>query len=648
MDNWIESIEAVSSGVGAVNAAVGGVVNQFLAFAEQYNVAASQTEVAVGTLTQRISGSSTGLVGCLTDLATMSRAMKDAMDANPEEAGTLVFSLFNIFLKQLTVYYKDACESLEQAELAFRKSKPSVGCRSGSVPVTDAMPLVTRSPTVSTSPSEAGIAAKKQPTEKKKKKAQEASRENALIPREQQLEGKAENVTPTVGHSPALGDGSLKEKPTARRGTASAAAKVVMEPAYLHVGSTVEEALGRLVLSSRPNVFTAPEVIERRSPITTYYIALPTPGCLGSLLLKNYISLGEDIQADLMCDILRTDCVEVEPFDSPDGEIVVEDPSDLRGIPACGWRLGTTEDRQQMLYTLYVLVDRGGTSSRSLLIQESLLVGGEREEVLHIITALSEAPQFAKVTVRGFSQAGRRSSSPTKKYTSERLSAIVNITKDTYERNGFFEVKEDEVRAEVQRRHHELQVLREEELLTKSGATETAFQGTVELASLDQPSEHQGWGLSDVAKGAVRGAAAVVLAPVSVGKAVGTAVLGVSGVTGAIKQQTESLFRKSFPQLASEDIIETFSCALVDDGNPIPKQGFIFITPRWLCFQAALAHANFSLEWDEIRDVQKQRTVKLLENAIIVSTHLGGSYFLTSFVQRDQAYNVIMKQWLRK
>ncbi|ESL07083.1 hypothetical protein TRSC58_05234 [Trypanosoma rangeli SC58] len=684
MDHWVGQIETVSHSVSAVDAAVGGVIQELLVVAEQYVGEVSQVEAVGRTIRQGIANSSAAVVSCLTDLATMSTAMKNTMDANPREAHSLMMNLFGVFVKQLTIYYKETYETLRRAGVTLHQQQILRWSKQGEMDnSTSTNSNFTLVP--DTQPSLAGAAlvasnvfneTKKKHADAMEKKARDSSNDNpVLIPiepklrqqqqQQQQQEEKLGNkecdrsAASECVFSPKFateneeklndnqGDGH-KERPSLTREVVLA----VREPTYLHVVSTVEDALGRLVLSSRPSVFTAPELIERRSPIATYYIKLPVPGSLGSLLLSNYIALGDDMQAELMCDILQTDCVEVEPFESPAGEIVVEDPLDLHELSACGWRIGSSEDHQQVLYTLYVLISRGEKMSRSLLIQESLVINAEREEVMHEITPLPDAPHIAKVTVHGFDPSAW-SASPSKRYTSERILAIVNITKSTYERNGFVEIKKEEVNAAVQQLHtHERQLPREDELLTKPNTavatTAAAFKGTVELASLEQPGEGEGWGLSDVAKGAVRGAAAVMLAPVSVGKVVGNVVLDVSGVTGAIKQQVEGLFRKSFPNLASEEIIETFNCALVGEGNPLPKQGFVFITPRWLCFQAGLLSANFSLEWDEIRDIKKQRTAKLLENAIAIHTHLGGTYFLTAFVQRDQAYSVMMKQWLRK
>ncbi|ORC90799.1 GRAM domain containing protein [Trypanosoma theileri] len=699
MEEWIASVEAVSSSVSAVPDAVSGMANQLAHIVERQKVNDPHVLEVAHTLSRRINDSSVSLVGCLNDLATMSTAMKDAMDANPEEAHSLILTLFKVLLKQLSVHYKEMYDSFEEAELAFRKNtnfdssgtdkssstgadggggggkKGGIASHVGTMGVktkttTAAAAAVAADgrreyvdPTQMTDSESPGmtVAKKKKSTGDKKKKVRVLdANTHPDTPDFGLMLDTRDDMSISDSHPPSASNSGMNDKVENKMHVDECSSSIMSsvmelkEPEYLHVASTVDEALGRLVLSSRPIPFTPPEVFEQLPPILTYYIELPTPGCLGPLLVKNYINLEEDMQADLMCDILRTDCVEVQPFESVSGEVVVENPLDLSGVPPCAWRLGASEDQQRTLYTMYILVNYDAKNSRALLIQDVIFEEKtEREELLHVITLLSDTPQFAKVSVYGYNPLLRRGSAQSKrKYTSERLSAILNITKGTYERNGFMEVKEEEVRAAVAAIEHRYQVdsqiSREEELLAKSRVGETTFHSTAELASLSQPAEQQGWGFSDVAKGAVRGAAAVVCAPVSVGKVVGSAVLDVAGVTNAIKNQTEGLFRKSFPQLASEEIIDTFNCAFVEEGNTMPKQGFVFITPHWLCFQASLAGAQFSLEWDEIRDIQKQRSVKVLDNAISIQTHLGDSYFLTSFVQRDQAYGVMMGQWLRK
>ncbi|KAH9579881.1 GRAM domain [Trypanosoma melophagium] len=693
MEAWVASVEAVSTSVSAVPDAISGVAMQFAEMMKTQTVQDPHSVTVANTLSRSIHDSSISLVGCLTDLATMSKAMKEAMDANPEEAQSLILTLFKIFLKQLTVHYKEMYDSFEEAEFEFRKNtvpdssgtgksdssrKGSNGSNTGylaggggggkSAVTVAATAAEGRKQHVDPSQIKDAESAVK-PIAKKKKSTGEKKKNVRVLDGDfpsdtaeiDMMFETREDMSADGSHPSALSvsNTTITEKMGNKMhvdeydSSVMSSVMDLKEPEYLHVASTVEEALGRLVLSSRPIPFTPPEVIERRSPILTYYIELPTPGCLGPLLVKNYINLEEDMQADLMCDILRTDCVEVQPFESVSGEIVVGNPSDLSGVPPCGWRLGASEDQEQTLYTMYILLHYDVKMSKSLLIHDLIITDKtEKEELLHVITPLSDTPQYAKVTVYGFNPSSPIGSAQTKKHTSDRLSAILNITKGTYERNGFLEVKEEEVRATVaaiaQRHKANTENSKEEELLAKSRLNETTFYSTAELASLTEPAEQQGWGFSDVAKGAVRGAAAVVRAPVSVGKVVGSAVLDVSGVTSVIKNQTEGLFRKSFPQLSSEEIIDTFNCAFVEGGNTMPKQGIVFITSHWLCFQATLSGAQFSLEWDEIREIQKQRSVKVLDNAISIESHLGDSYFLTSFVKRDQAYNVMMGQWLRK
>lgn len=73
---------------------------------------------------------------------------------------------------------------------------------------------------------------------------------------------------------------------------------------------------------------------------------------------------------------------------------------------------------------------------------------------------------------------------------------------------------------------------------TEIDATE-AFQPNVQLASLDEPAGGgagmNSFNFGNVAKGAVKGGLDLLMAPLNISKAVGGAVLDVTGVTDAMK-----------------------------------------------------------------------------------------------------------------
>ncbi|AYU81072.1 hypothetical protein, conserved [Leishmania donovani] len=415
------------------------------------------------------------------------------------------------------------------------------------------------------------------------------------------------------------------------------------EPSYLFLTSTLEDALGAVVMASRPNVFSNLASFTYNEPVSTYYIRLIRPGSLAYFVYCNYILGSADTQADFLCDVLETDCAEVDPFTSPAGEVIVEDAADLSSLPACAWAIGSSEDNERRLYTMYALIEQPPRVGPTAIIQDSLNMGAARDEVLHMVTLVDGAPEFARVTCMVYSEM-RTAEIPTQKQA-----AILSFSRSGFAHTGFVEVPDSEVEAAVSRMRRKKQnaagyktVLFSKQELDAT----TTFQPPVQLASLNQPAGDAGISLGGVARGAVQGGFEVLKAPFTVGRAVGGALLDATGVTGAVRNNIEGVFRKSFPDLAGETLLDSFNCAWVE-GSAL-KQGYLFITPHWLCFQSTLAAAHFSIEYDEIKDIIKSKSVKMFENAIEVKTHLNDTIFLTNFLQRDQAYSALMSQWLKQ
>ncbi|CAG9578507.1 conserved hypothetical protein [Leishmania major strain Friedlin] len=415
------------------------------------------------------------------------------------------------------------------------------------------------------------------------------------------------------------------------------------EPPYLLLTSTLEDALGAVVMDSRPNVFSNLTSLTYNEPVSTYYIRLVRPGSLAYFVYCNYILGSADTQADFLCDVLETDCAEVDPFTSPAGEVMVEDAADLSRLPACAWGIGSSEDNERRLYTMYALIEQPPRVSPTAVIQDSLNIGAVRDEVLHMVTLVDGVPEFARVTCMVHSEV-RTAEIPTQKQA-----AILSFSRSGFAHTGFVEVSDSEVEAAMSRMRRKKQNTADDKMVlfpTQELDATMTFQPPVQLASLNQPAGGAGISLGGVARGAVQGGFEVLKAPFTVGRAVGGALLDATGVTGAVRNNIEGVFRKSFPDLAGETLVDSFNCAWVE--RSALKQGYLFITPHWLCFQSTLAAAHFSIEYDEIKDIIKSKSVKMFENAIEVKTHLNDTIFLTNFLQRDQAYSALMSQWLKK
>ncbi|KAG5498772.1 hypothetical protein JKF63_03060 [Porcisia hertigi] len=435
---------------------------------------------------------------------------------------------------------------------------------------------------------------------------------------------------------PSIVDASAELTP----GEVSALAR--SEPPYLLLTSTLEAALGATVMTSRPKVFGSMASFTHDEPLSTYYIRLVRPGSLAYFVYCNYIRGRGDMQADFLCDVLEADCVEVDPFVSLAGEVVVEDAADLSSLPACAWGIGSSEDNERRLYTMYALVKQPPRIGPTAIIQDSLNVGADRDEVLHMVTLVDDAPGYARVTCLVSSEAR------TAVVPSQKQAAILSFSRSGFAQAGFVEVPESEVKAAVLHMKHNVQSAVDAKISLLSNEemnAMTSFQPPVQLAHLAQPANDAGISLGGVARGAMQGGYEVLKMPLTVGRAVGSALLDVTGVTEAVRNNMEGVFRKGFPNLGSEALVDFFNCAWVE--RSMPRQGYLFITPHWLCFQSAVSASNFSVEYDEIKDIVKSKSAKIFENAIEVQTHLNDSIFLTNFVKRDQAYNSLMSQWLK-
>ncbi|KAL7696626.1 GRAM domain containing protein [Lotmaria passim] len=411
------------------------------------------------------------------------------------------------------------------------------------------------------------------------------------------------------------------------------------EPPYLTVTSTLEAALGPVVLGSRPNVFSQIASFTYDEPVSTYYIRLVRPGSLAHFIFKNYLHEDEETQADFLCDVLETDCAEVDPFTSPSGEVSVASAANLAAMPPCAWGIGSSEDNERRLYTMYALIRQPPRFGPTAVIHDSLNMNGVRDEVVHMVSLVEALPQYAKVTCMVHSDV-RSAEVPNQKQA-----AILSFSRSGFAQQGFTEVSEAEMQAALSR----VKPARTSTVDLYQGRDRnaaTTFQPPVQLASLSQPAEDAGISLGDVARGAMQGGMEVLKAPFTVGRAVGGALLDVTGVSGAVRNNIEGTFRKSFPELADETVVESYNCAWMRKG--VLTQGLAFITTHWLCFQSTVSAAKFSVEYDEIKDIVKSKSAKMFENALEIKTHLNDSIFLTSFLQRDQAYNALMKEWLKQ
>ena len=87
-----------------------------------------------------------------------------------------------------------------------------------------------------------------------------------------------------------------------------------------------------------------------------------------------------------------------------------------------------------------------------------------------------------------------------------------------------------------------------------------------------------------------------------------------------------------------------YSCAWQKE---ILIQGRMYISQNYLCF-----HANF-LKWEtslclkfqDIHSITREKTAKVIPNAIEVKSNKNEKYFFASFATRDKSYAMIFRIW---
>ncbi|KAI9312932.1 GRAM domain-containing protein [Dichotomocladium elegans] len=101
-----------------------------------------------------------------------------------------------------------------------------------------------------------------------------------------------------------------------------------------------------------------------------------------------------------------------------------------------------------------------------------------------------------------------------------------------------------------------------------------------------------------------------------------------------------ALFR-SVPE--DDPLIEDFGCALQKE---ILLQGRVYISEQHICFNANIFGwiTNLVVAFSDIIEIEKKTTALFIPNAIQISTEQS-KHFLTSFLSRDQAYDLIVDVW---
>ncbi|KAM9299187.1 protein Aster-A [Gastrophryne carolinensis] len=109
------------------------------------------------------------------------------------------------------------------------------------------------------------------------------------------------------------------------------------------------------------------------------------------------------------------------------------------------------------------------------------------------------------------------------------------------------------------------------------------------------------------------------------------------------KQRSED-FHKIFKKVPdSERLIVDYSCALQKD---ILLQGRLYLSENWICFYSNIFRweTTITIQLRDIRCIKKEKTAKLIPNAIQVCTE-SEKHFFTSFGARDRSFLLIFRLW---
>lgn len=115
----------------------------------------------------------------------------------------------------------------------------------------------------------------------------------------------------------------------------------------------------------------------------------------------------------------------------------------------------------------------------------------------------------------------------------------------------------------------------------------------------------------------------------------------ISGVTHKSKSELfQRLFKEKVP---GEVLVSDYSCALQRD---ILVHGRLYLSQNWLCFYANIFgwETLVTIRWVDITAITKEKTAKLIPNAIQVFTDTD-KYFFSTFVTRENAYTALFRIW---
>ncbi|XP_066921004.1 protein Aster-B-like isoform X2 [Clytia hemisphaerica] len=115
-------------------------------------------------------------------------------------------------------------------------------------------------------------------------------------------------------------------------------------------------------------------------------------------------------------------------------------------------------------------------------------------------------------------------------------------------------------------------------------------------------------------------------------------------ISGGNYKTKSELFQKLFKNLnPDEKLIIDYSCAFYRD---ILVHGRLYASQNWLCFYANIFgwETLITVQWTDVTAITKEKTAKVIPNAIQVLTDQE-KFFFTTFVNRENAYTALFRIW---
>ena len=542
-------------------------------------------------------------------------AMADGLAAVPEElrdAMPMSRSLMGLLYGQMVSYYKEMDTAAADASKGFVSEKAAAFG-------TSAPPRSGGTTPRRASTSEVDVEKKEKKETKEKKDKKDKKKKDAAA--------DAEGATPEGGDEGGSASevAALSEAILAPKRADSAAATSKLP--FIKVRNSLNDSLGVAVITTRPDVYLPFERIVTEAAVSAdtcalrYYLACDSLPTLLTTVLNStsqdaaFAEKQQEATLDLLCDALVSEDINVLPFCNASGEVRLDGSAPL---PSCAWRTADgvaegAEAAEATMDTFVAFIDHMAIGLGPCLIFHDALVRSEdeREQIVHVIRPVPGAVGLLEVSAH--------SPPPALLEGAANAGALASLYRRFF--TAFFDERPYSPTAVVE---PEFNSMSDTLLMRKANSDASALQAQRDAAEAKAAKAKKG-------KGGIIGLTkAIAASPI-------TAVNALNEASQA------AAFRRNFPEHQDEEVITSYNCAWSEGGKVI-RQGYLFATTSHLCFHSTVLAGRFVLAYDDIEGMRKAKNA-MFDNSIEIEDCEGTTYFLTSFVARDDAYKALFRAW---